>query len=386
MFNTFNSSAFGINSPIFYLFHQVSREGLGGSALTLQIYLGLAWTLGCILFGSLVVRNSVECRIARQYLCQTATFMCALSILGLTLVNGNYQGYVMFAWIYGIFSGGYFYSLKMFTYEKVRARNFARAWGFVQWSQGVPIALGVPLTGYLNRIDGKMGYYFSAICTLLGSLLMFLIDLHRKNVSRHKHTRANGTRHLCMSDSCPQRRKLSFSQEPDNEPGLIGAGAALMLGTDLLIPQTSDKMVEPVLGLDKPELTCISEEGIADMDLPDNLLDDFDYAGDCITSCNKVENYLMLSELENNLNAELPILEKKSKRMSISKARQILAQQNSIEELSHESHSSGHDVVVVRADASAPITMPSNGGASLCPWNGDHTKKRPMTVIDEVSV
>jgi len=31
------------------------------------------------------------------------------------------------------------------------------------------------------------------------------------------------------------------------------------------------------LGTDKPELTCISEEGIADMDLPDNLLEDFDF-------------------------------------------------------------------------------------------------------------
>jgi len=41
--------------------------------------------------------------------------------------------------------------------------------------------------------------------------------------------------------------------------------------------------------LKKPELTCISEEGIADMDLPDNLLDDLDYIGDCITSCNKVK-------------------------------------------------------------------------------------------------
>lgn len=39
---------------------------------------------------------------------------------------------------------------------------------------------------------------------------------------------------------------------------------------------------------EKPELTCISEEGIADMDLPDNILDDLDYIGDCITSCNKV--------------------------------------------------------------------------------------------------
>lgn len=50
-----------------------------------------------------------------------------------------------------------------------------------------------------------------------------------------------------------------------------------------------------VNGLEKPELTCISEEGIADMDLPDNLLDDFDFNNDdndeeMITSCNKVRN------------------------------------------------------------------------------------------------
>lgn len=35
----------------------------------------------------------------------------------------------------GIFCGGYHYSLKMYTFEKVRARNFARAWGFVQFFQ-----------------------------------------------------------------------------------------------------------------------------------------------------------------------------------------------------------------------------------------------------------
>lgn len=58
----------------------------------------------------------------------------------------------------------------------------------------------------------------------------------------------------------------------------------------------NDLQVEPPVAAptDKPELTCISEEGIADMDLPDNLLDDLDYIGDCITSCNKVTNFLFL--------------------------------------------------------------------------------------------
>ena len=37
----------------------------------------------------------------------------------------------------------------------------------------------------------------------------------------------------------------------------------------------------------KPELTCISEEGIADMEIADNLLDELEILEN-ITSCNKV--------------------------------------------------------------------------------------------------
>lgn len=35
----------------------------------------------------------------------------------------------------------------MYTYERVRARNFAKTWGFVQCSQAIPIAIGVPISG-----------------------------------------------------------------------------------------------------------------------------------------------------------------------------------------------------------------------------------------------
>ncbi|KAK6631718.1 hypothetical protein RUM43_013782 [Polyplax serrata] len=296
-------SAFGINTPIFYLARQAEQEGLGERAVILQAYLGLAWVLGCAAFGLVVVHNSVECRIARQYLCQAAVFMCGLCILALTAVHGNYHGYVLFVWIYGIFCGGYHYSLKMYTYEKVRARNFARTWGFVQCSQAIPIALGVPISGYMNEgCGGKAGYYFSSTCTLAGSLAMFLIDIHRHRIAKHKHTKDNGQRHLCESEACPRRRP-SFGAEPEPEPPLAELPMA-----DLV----------PVIPGEKPELTCISEEGIADMDLPDNLLDELDYIG--ITSCNKVENYLMLSEFENNLIAETPVLlDKRGRRWSLAK-------------------------------------------------------------------
>ncbi|KAI5731854.1 hypothetical protein M8J77_017305 [Diaphorina citri] len=301
-------SAFGINTPIFYLVHQAEEDGLGDSAPLLQTYMGLAYSLGCVAFGTVVVHNSVECRIARQYLCQAAVFMCGLSILALTAVHGNKYGYILFTWIYGIFCGGYQYSLKMYTYERVRARNFARTWGFVQCSQAIPIAIGVPISGYIDvGCGGKSGYYFSSTCVLVGSLSLFFIDLHRRSIARHKHNEF-GTRKLCVSDSCPKRRRLSFSTEPE-EVAIADPAPANTNLTPVNNPAT-----------DKPELTCISEEGIADMDLADNLLDDLDYIGDCITSCNKVENYLMLSEFENNLIAEIPIvMDRKGRRWSLAR-------------------------------------------------------------------
>lgn len=81
----------------------------------------------------------------------------------------------------------------MYTYERVRARNFARAWSFVQCAQALPILAGVPFAGYLSEaVSPKAGYVFSFLCTATGSALLFLVDVHKRNISqqkRHKHTR-----------------------------------------------------------------------------------------------------------------------------------------------------------------------------------------------------
>ena len=58
-----------------------------------------------------------------------------------------------------------------------------------------------------------------------------------------------------------------------------------------LLQQTSlvlAQLGELPCGAAAAELTCISEEGIADMDIPDHLLEELDFAADCITSCDKV--------------------------------------------------------------------------------------------------
>ena len=62
--------------------------------------------------------------------------------------------------------GAYHYALKMFVYQRVRARNFARAWSFVQASQALPLVCGIPLAGKIRlhkaiNIDEKSIGMFS---------------------------------------------------------------------------------------------------------------------------------------------------------------------------------------------------------------------------------
>ena len=220
----------------------------------------------------------------------------------------GHSGYLIFVWVYGIFLGGHQYALKMYLFEKVRARNFANAWGFVQFSQGVSILLGVPITGYINDLCGcKMGYFFSAVCVLSGGLMMTFIDIHKrinraKRRRRHKRdTMSEDPGSVSHHDTAEhekypdekynnKERRNSFPEEEDEE---------------VFIPELvrGERDFEDLDVHKKPELTCISEEGIADMELPDNLLDELEILEN-ITSCNKVENYLMLSEYEQNLSKE----------------------------------------------------------------------------------
>ena len=83
----------------------------------------------------------------------------------------GYKGYVVFVWCYGIFYGGYYYSLKMFIYEKVRARNFGRTWGYAQFAMGLPTLVGVQVSGYSNGrgiAGGRTGFIISAAFVISG--------------------------------------------------------------------------------------------------------------------------------------------------------------------------------------------------------------------------
>ena len=107
-------ASFGLFSPLLYLVRHARLEGLEAqAALTLQVYLGCGWCLGCITFGLIVVNRSRECRVSRQYLCQASLIMAGVSVLGLASAAEGYNGYVVFVWAYGASLGAFHYALKV---------------------------------------------------------------------------------------------------------------------------------------------------------------------------------------------------------------------------------------------------------------------------------
>ncbi|CAN7989560.1 unnamed protein product, partial [Ixodes hexagonus] len=315
-------AAAGVYTPFFYLVPLSADEGVEG-AWVLQALLGLAFAAGSGVAGLLVVQQPSQCIIGRRCLCQLSLLAAGLSLLSLQALQG-FAGYVLFASAYGISAGSLAYALKMLVFERLRARHFNRAWGFVQWVQCLPALVGIPVTGYISksREDPKAGFYFSAACTLAGATTLFLLPASRAEPFScgHPHCLYHHNNHqrphpaFCGDQQCPllhrhqaDRPKGSYEADPIVMPSHADAQKnrscactcrkplayyqrtmSWATSVDILNQPTGGEIGEGVLDVDcidneladivqRPELlTCISEEGLADMVDPvpdDNLCD-----------------------------------------------------------------------------------------------------------------
>ncbi|XP_076059986.1 monocarboxylate transporter 3-like [Oratosquilla oratoria] len=324
-------TSIGLYTPIFFLILDAQREGLEDSSLILlQTFLGFAYALGCIGFGLIVVRQSDQCLISRQYLCQASFFGIGVTMLALTAVRG-YYGYVLFMWLYGLLLGGGHYAFKMLTLEKVRAKHFSRAWGFIQGVTAIPILFGVPITGYISASISKRGYFFASFFTLAGSLFPFLLNFYKKQLSKHDTSVSFTTVDSHLSQD-------AFNVPLENGKGSGGAGVGGVAGGPLqpgpvctcgaddgslpppALPRddcggslpyhhqdlpyskmgktisfaTSVDVMEPKI---KPELlTCVSDEGLLDHY--------YDYVDDCVAGCNKLDHFFTFGDCETQIEGE----------------------------------------------------------------------------------
>ena len=210
----------------------------------------------------------------------------------------------------------------------------------------------------MRTFGGSAGYYFSGAFVISGSLVMCLIDVHKHNLrTRHKSHRQHSKKSLgngiltssLASQADPassSHHQQSIIQPDPNTPASFGPKQASVAEAferkmsfseqDDVLPPVSllshqrsfvyDDLIDD-LNIGKPEISIFSEgeEGIADMDLPDHLfIDELEYL-DNITSCDKVENCVMLSEYEQNLikETETPTPTRRRKWSSLFKQPQL---------------------------------------------------------------
>lgn len=115
----------------------------------LLVFLGLAFALGSLVFGGIVMRSSLRCLIARQYLCQLAGAGCGLATLLMPIASG-FNAFSIYVCAYGLLYGGLHYTLKMYTYEIVSFKLSERSWGYICLAQALPTLLGAPIAGGYN--------------------------------------------------------------------------------------------------------------------------------------------------------------------------------------------------------------------------------------------
>ncbi|KAK8733172.1 hypothetical protein OTU49_006503 [Cherax quadricarinatus] len=326
----------GLYTPLFYLILGAQREGLEDSALILlQTFLGFAYALGCIGFGLIVVKQSAQCMISRQYLCQFSIYSLGVTMLALTAVRG-YYGYVLFMWLYGLLLGGAHYSFQMLTLEKVRARHFSRAWGFIQGATAIPILFGIPITGYINENTPKTGYFFASFFLVSGASCLFFLNYFKERLAKHDTSvsfttvdshvphepyalpvenggggggggvSGSGSGGVSGGVGCVQKTGMTASPQIGGPVCTCGADPSApppinpqvydpsktqvfnKLGKTISFASSVDVM-EPRL---KPELlTCISEEGLLD--------NYYDYVGQCSSSC-KYDN-VFFNDCQDNM-------------------------------------------------------------------------------------
>lgn len=113
--------------------------------LLLVVYLGLGFIIGVLAQGYIIIKDSKSCSICRRCLCQANCLACGALTL-LLLLEKDYDSLALYAWGFGIFCGGYYYTLKMYTYELVKFKIMERAWGFVSAAQCLPILIGSPIS------------------------------------------------------------------------------------------------------------------------------------------------------------------------------------------------------------------------------------------------
>jgi len=214
---------------------------------------------------------------------------------------------------------------------------------------------------------------------------MALIDVRRRNLRKLKKIRQN-LKENSSKDSKGICQNSTFTSKDFDRPDSSTYREEIFPPNPLHHYQRTISL-EDLAYLRKHELTICSEDGLGEMDLPDNfLIDDLDYL-DNITSCDKVENCVVLSEYEQNLTKEKEFphgfhtnqLHRRSRKWS------TIFKPQTLQTINSESEEVDNVQVEVHSKVLQYEVMPTNGKKSSFRKFSQEPKRRSMSVIEEAS-
>ena len=164
----------------------------------------------------------------------------------------------------------------------------------------IPLCIGVPLNGFVNaKFGAKSNFFPCFLLVMSGSVCMFLIEIHKKKGHRRRRqkdkkvTNVKADGNEFEQDIDEPINDVNIDYERRNS--LPDADDDFLPPLTLLTHQRSVTYGDLVEG-NKPDLTCISEEAIADINFPEKFLEELECLEN-LSSCNKVSPLISTSLL-----------------------------------------------------------------------------------------
>ncbi|XP_028898653.1 uncharacterized protein LOC105216139 [Zeugodacus cucurbitae] len=214
-------AALGIYTPMISMTLTVAKEGPDIEDLVLlQTFLGVSTTIGVFIAGT-ILRKTFRIGsflITSQIVSQVFIALIAISILSLSFVV-SFRWFCILGWMYGIGFGGFRYAFKILTLDRVKVKQFSKAWGLIKGAESLPVLISIPLTSFLNDYSlnyGRAGYFICSAAAAIGGIIIFFMTYStvEQEISSHGNNKKHGNGAIPTLRPFPQYCKLHGFHEP----------------------------------------------------------------------------------------------------------------------------------------------------------------------------
>ncbi|RWS06595.1 monocarboxylate transporter 10-like protein, partial [Dinothrombium tinctorium] len=199
--------SFGYFSPLFYTAEICEKDNdenktlsfsaektsfdLSNTVFQVNLILGMSFSIGVILNGFITINIENKCQSGQKYLSQATMIASGISsiVLSSKFCSAITIEYFFMLSFYGFSLGSLYYNLKILLFRQIRARYFNRIWSLTQWTQSLPILIGIMVNGYLrtNHFSSYLKLLLPFTC-ILAALILFLVsadNIHKKSCENH---------------------------------------------------------------------------------------------------------------------------------------------------------------------------------------------------------